>query len=151
MKSISRSEQHIFFNTFTSVVYTTSHWCKSTSRRHAIPPFIPLHDLLWLAGNSADVRHCPVLRHSARFPWNTERQSLKKSLFNWESRRSSLVLLGRERRFARWMLYSTVWNPRYLSFTSEPVFCRFVLPCQILLPSIKTVGSTVQCVHLPQP
>jgi len=25
-----------------------------------------------------------------------------------------------------------------------PVFCRFVLPCQILLPPIKTVGSTIR-------
>ncbi len=24
------------------------------------------------------------------------------------------------------------------------LFCRFVLPCQILLPPIKTVGSTIQ-------
>ncbi len=26
----------------------------------------------------------------------------------------------------------------------SPVFCRFVLPCQILLPPIKTVGSTIR-------
>ncbi len=25
-----------------------------------------------------------------------------------------------------------------------PVFCRFVLPCQILLPPFKTVGSTIR-------
>ncbi len=25
-----------------------------------------------------------------------------------------------------------------------PVFCRFVLPCQIFLPPIKTVGSTIR-------
>ncbi len=25
-----------------------------------------------------------------------------------------------------------------------PLFCRFVLPCQILLPPIKTVGSTIR-------
>ncbi len=25
----------------------------------------------------------------------------------------------------------------------DPVFCRFVLPCQIFLPPIKTVGSTI--------
>ncbi len=27
-----------------------------------------------------------------------------------------------------------------------PVFCRFVWPCQILLPPIKTVGSTIICI-----
>ncbi len=27
---------------------------------------------------------------------------------------------------------------------TDPVFCQFVLPCQILLPPIKTVGSTIQ-------
>ncbi len=26
----------------------------------------------------------------------------------------------------------------------KPVFCRFVLPCQIFLPPIKTVGSTIR-------
>ncbi len=35
-------------------------------------------------------------------------------------------------------------NHAYLFHSSTmPVFCRFVLPCQILLPSIKTVGSTI--------
>ncbi len=58
-------------------LYTTFHWCKSMSRRHAISPLILHHDLLLSAGSSADVMHCPVLHHSAKFPWNTEQQSLK--------------------------------------------------------------------------
>ncbi len=44
----------------------------------------------------------------------------EKSLFVWESRRSSSVLLGRERRFARWMLGNGVLNPCWRSFTSAP-------------------------------
>ncbi len=36
----------------------------------------------------------------------------EKSLLVWESRRSLSVLLGRERRFARWMLGNGVLNPR---------------------------------------
>ncbi len=44
----------------------------------------------------------------------------EKSLFIRESRRRSSVLLGREWRFARWMLGSGVLNPRCLRFTSAP-------------------------------
>ncbi len=55
-----------------------------------------------------------------------------------------------------------------IHFIFAPGFCQFVLPCQILLPSIKTVGSTIRqrkilpvklcfinvytlCVHNPKP
>ncbi len=34
--------------------------------------------------------------------------------------------------------------PRHSRRSSLPVFCRFVLPCQIFLPPIKTVGSTIR-------
>ncbi len=44
----------------------------------------------------------------------------ENSLFVRESRRSSSILLGRERRFARWMLGNAVLNPRWRSFTSAP-------------------------------
>ncbi len=47
---------------------------------------------------------------------------------------------------------TSIFEPlEYLHFfvrtgTSDmlPVFCRFVLPCQIFLPPIKTVGSTTR-------
>ncbi len=42
----------------------------------------------------------------------------EKSLFNQESRRSLSILLGREQRFARWMLGNGVLNPRRQSFSS---------------------------------
>ncbi len=61
---------------------------------------------------------------SARFPWNTEQQSLRNPFFNQESRRSLSVLLGRERRFVRWILGDCVLNPRRRSFTRAPAhFC----------------------------
>ncbi len=80
-------------------LYTTSHWCKNTSRRHAIPLLILRRDLLWSAENTADLMHCLVWCRSARFPWNTEQQSLKNpcltgkaevSPFCWLENRDSL-------------------------------------------------------------
>ncbi len=96
--------------------YTTSHWCKSTSRHRMI-------SLLRSVLISRIFVRCNALSsNSARFPWNTEHQKLKKSLLVWESRRSLSVLLGRERRFARCMLGSGVLNPRWWSFTSAGSF-----------------------------
>ncbi len=55
----------------------------------------------------------------------------------WESRRSSADLLGRERRFARWMLGSAVRNPRCLSFTSVPA----------RLPRLRVRSTTTDAKH----
>ncbi len=42
-----------------------------------------------------------------------------------------------------WRTASLLLSESFVTI-SEPVFCRFVLPCQILLPSIKTVGSAIR-------
>ncbi len=49
-----------------------------------------------------------------------KKKNFEKSLFNRESRRSLSVLLGRERRFVRWMLGNGALNPRRQSFTRAP-------------------------------
>ncbi len=123
MKSISSTEKHIFFNTVTSV-----HRLSLMSRRHAIFPLILCRDQICSAESSEDEARCLELRRLARFPSNTEQQSLR----NWESRMSSSILLCRERRFAKWMLGNGVLNPRWWSFMSAPVLCRILHPCQIM-------------------
>ncbi len=52
-------------------LYTTSHWCKSTSRR----------DQILSAESSEDEARCLKWRRLAMFPWNAEQQSLKNSCF----------------------------------------------------------------------
>ncbi len=39
---------------------------------------------------------------------------------------------------------SEVCAENFTQHATVPLFCRFVLPCQILLPPIKTVGSTIR-------
>ncbi len=58
-------------------LYTTSHWFKSTSRRHAIFPLILCRDQICSAESSEDEARCLELRRLARFPSNKEQQSLR--------------------------------------------------------------------------
>ncbi len=52
-------------------------------------------------------------------------------------------------------LWSAYWRARSWQITVGPVFCRFVLPCQIVIPPIKTkmlpVKFIVYTYHNPKP
>ncbi len=115
MKSVSRSEQHIFFNTDTSVHHL------SLMLKHIMPP----HDLNVDSASRSDLISWKFGRWSAlsgMVPFSHvyvkhRAAEFEKFLFNRESRRSLSVLLGREWRFARWMLGNGVlWQ----SFTRAP-------------------------------
>ncbi len=73
-------------------LYTTFHWIKSTSHRRTISKLILCRVQIWSAGSSSDGARCPVWYRSARFPWNTEQQSLK-----------ILICPGEQKEFVRFV------------------------------------------------
>ncbi len=88
-------------------LYTTFHWCKSTSRRRGI---FTVDSASWSDLISWKLVRCNALASFSQVSVKHRAAEFEKSLFIWESRRSLSVLLGSERRFNWWMLGNGVLN-----------------------------------------
>jgi len=113
MKSVSRSEQHIFFNSY----ICTPPLIDVKARPDACD--FPVDSALWSALISWKFGRCNTLSGIPSFSQVSVKHraaELEISLLIQESRRSSPVLLGREWRFTRWVLGYGVLNARWRSF-----------------------------------
>ncbi len=65
-------------------------------------------------------------------------EDFEKSLFVRVRKISLSVLLGRDRRFARWILGSTAQKPRLRSLTSKPALFPHLRLSRIAAPPTRT-------------